>query len=75
MDLLEVLPTHDEHRFAQANGGSTNIDRVAFHAILLPSKHYLIMLRVQYEDWDIHDFLSLLRIEPRCIKTVYSFMT
>ena len=40
MDLLEILVTHVQHRFAQANGGSANITRVhafhAFHALLLP---------------------------------------
>ena len=33
--LLEVLITHVEHRFAQANGRSTNTFRFGFHALLL----------------------------------------
>ena len=37
----KMSATYDQHRFAKANGGSTNTTRVhAFHALLLPSKHY-----------------------------------
>ena len=38
VDLLEILATYVQHRFVQANGGSTNTTRV--HVLLLPSKHY-----------------------------------
>ena len=40
VDLLEILATQVQHRFAQANGSSTNTTRVhTFHALLLASKH------------------------------------
>ena len=33
---LEILATHDQHRFAQANSGSSNTTSVhAFHALCL----------------------------------------
>ena len=35
--VYEILATHVQHRFAQANGSSTNTTRV--HALLLSSKH------------------------------------
>ena len=38
-ELQEILATYVQHRFAQANG-STNTSSVAFHALVLPSKHY-----------------------------------
>ena len=47
-----ILTIHFQHRFAQANGGSTDTTRV--HALLLSAKHYWIMSRV--EDRDIHNF-------------------
>ena len=41
VDLFEILVTDVQHRFAQANGGSTNTIRVhAFHILILPPKHY-----------------------------------
>ena len=41
VDFLEILATHVQHGFDQANGGSINTTRVhAFQALLLPSKHY-----------------------------------
>ena len=46
VDLIEILAGHVQHRFAQANGGSTNTTRVVFHALVLPStKHYQVILR------------------------------
>ena len=40
VDILEILATRVQHRFAQANCGLTNTTRVyAFHALLLSSKH------------------------------------
>ena len=33
-------PGNVQDRFAQANRGSTNTTIVAFHVLLLPSKHY-----------------------------------
>ena len=33
----KIAHTHVQHRFAQANGGSTNTTKV--HALLLPSEH------------------------------------
>ena len=61
MDFLEVLATFVQHRFAQANGGSTNTTKAyAFHALLLPSKYYyyypLNITDVMIEHRDIHDF-------------------
>ena len=48
VDLLEILAIHVQHRFAQANVGSTSTTRVhAFHPLLLSSKH-IIMPRVPY---------------------------
>ena len=32
--------TYVQHRFLQENSGSTNTIGVAFHALLLPFKHY-----------------------------------
>ena len=39
-ELLEVLATHVQHRFAQATGGSTNTIGVTFYALLVRSKYY-----------------------------------
>ena len=39
MDLLKILATHVQHRFAKANSGAPNITNVhAFDALLLPSE-------------------------------------
>ena len=39
--FLKIILSHVQHRSAHANGGSTNTTMAyAFHALLLPSKHY-----------------------------------
>ena len=63
MDLLEILATHVQHRFVQANGGSTNTTRVhAFHDVTTePSAAmtYLsvdeVQVYIQCLAWFYHD--------------------
>ena len=43
----QLLATYVVHRSAQTNGGSTNTTGVAFHAVLLSSKHHYVITDAQ----------------------------